>query len=600
MAFTTKIIHDSSPDMGDSPVEITEQGRPASVGLQGLTPNTVRYVRAELYEDGAKVDSDETSFQTLPVGTMTVTYGQYRRTGCHEHYVTYTYTSTYAPSSAILHVTAAGGFTANYQGAIDSQNNTILFDCDDWSGGVAYTCTATLTDIYGEEQTSAVTTLTSGTINAISCAVSGVPTQTSVTLSIDKCLDGGFYNGYVEWWPGTDDPDTDLPQGHSYFQETDSTVTVTGLAAGTEYIFRVSATLDDMQTVARSAYVRAATAHDYSNDYFYLENTYNGTNTFTLTKNGTPATSTLAYSFDKTNWTKFGLNSYTETVTVPQGGRIYLRSSNGLSKSNTSYVAFRMSKSHTAGGHIASLLDYRQMGSYSTTPTYSLYRLFYQDTALTDASGIGFAGVTDIGQRGCQRMFEGCTSLETAPALPATKVIEWGYERMFAGCTSLAAAPALQMSTLYEKCYQGMFSGCTSLTSAPALPAMTLATNCYASMFYGCTSLTAAPALPATTLANSCYEMMFDGCTSLASAPALPATTLAEGCYWGMFWDCTSLSAITCLATDISATNCTYNWVNNVAASGTFTKDAPMSGWTTGQNGIPSGWTVQDYREPAQ
>ena len=129
---------------------------------------------------------------------------------------------------------------------------------------------------------------------------------------------------------------------------------------------------------------------------------------------------------------------------------------------------------------------------------------------------------------------------------------------------------------------------------------MTLATNCYASMFYGCTSLTAAPALPATTLANSCYEMMFDGCTSLASAPALPATTLAEGCYWGMFWDCTSLSAITCLATDISATNCTYNWVNNVAASGTFTKDAPMSGWTTGQNGIPSGWTVQDYREPAQ
>jgi hypothetical protein len=45
-----------------------------------------------------------------------------------------------------------------------------------------------------------------------------------------------------------------------------------------------------------------------------------------------------------------------------------------------------------------------------------------------------------------------------------------------------------------------MFDGCTSLTTAPALPATTLAANCYSYMFYGCTSLTSAPALPATTL----------------------------------------------------------------------------------------------------
>ncbi len=64
-------------------------------------------------------------------------------------------------------------------------------------------------------------------------------------------------------------------------------------------------------------------------------------------------------------------------------------------------------------------------------------------------------------------------------------------------------------------CYYSMFRDCTSLTTAPALPATTLATSCYQNMFNGCTSLTTAPALPATTLANSCYQNMFTGCTSL-------------------------------------------------------------------------------------
>lgn len=101
--------------------------------------------------------------------------------------------------------------------------------------------------------------------------------------------------------------------------------------------------------------------------------------------------------------------------------------------------------------------------------------------------------------------------------------------------------------------------------------------------------------LPATTLEQACYSGMFQGCTSLTTAPELPATTLAERCYYQMFRGCSSLNNITCLATDISANNCTTNWVNGVAASGTFTKAASMSSWTTGNNGIPSGWTVVDY-----
>ena len=90
-------------------------------------------------------------------------------------------------------------------------------------------------------------------------------------------------------------------------------------------------------------------------------------------------------------------------------------------------------------------------------------------------------------------------------------------------------------------CYSYMFNGCTSLTQAPALPAKTLADECYSNMFEGCTSLTQAPALPATTLAYSCYYSMFEGCTSLTQAPALPATTLVSNCYDRMFENCTNI-----------------------------------------------------------
>ena len=143
-----------------------------------------------------------------------------------------------------------------------------------------------------------------------------------------------------------------------------------------------------------------------------------------------------------------------------------------------------------------------------------------------------------------------------------------------------------------------LFFGNDKLTdvSGLLLPATTLTERCYSAMFYSCTSLTSLPAdlLPATTLANSCYNFMFFGCSNLTAAPELPAPTLADYCYWCMFSSCSKLASVTCLATNISASNCTTDWLKNVAATGTFTKAPAMTSWTTGNNGIPSGWTVED------
>ena len=193
-------------------------------------------------------------------------------------------------------------------------------------------------------------------------------------------------------------------------------------------------------------------------------------------------------------------------------------------------------------------------------------------------------------------MFSGCTHLLSAERmkLPATTLANNCYQRMFNGSTSLTAAPELPATTLTNTCYQGMFQGCSSLTAAPELPATNLGYSSYAQMFYGCTSLTVAPQLPSTTIANDCYGQMFYGCTALTESPILMAETLRNGCYAQMFRGCSGLNKITCLATSISATNCTANWTDGVAANGTFIKKSSMTGWTIGVNGIPSGWTVRN------
>ena len=178
----------------------------------------------------------------------------------------------------------------------------------------------------------------------------------------------------------------------------------------------------------------------------------------------------------------------------------------------------------------------------------------------------------------------------------ATTLIEqYAFYGLFSGTEIVSAKNlVLPATTLTNYCYNSMFSKCISLVTAPKLPATTLSNGCYANMFNGCTSLVTAPKLPATTLAISCYSNMFSKCTSLVTAPELPATTLAVSCYNLMFNGCSSLNHIKCLATIISANYCTSMWVNSVSSTGTFVKNASMSSWTTGYNGIPSGWTVQD------
>jgi len=59
-----------------------------------------------------------------------------------------------------------------------------------------------------------------------------------------------------------------------------------------------------------------------------------------------------------------------------------------------------------------------------------------------------------------------------------------------------------------------------------------------------------------------------------------------------MFQGCAELAAVTCLATDISAENCTYQWLEGVAGTGAFTPANETVAWEKNSNsGIPTGWS---------
>ena len=98
--------------------------------------------------------------------------------------------------------------------------------------------------------------------------------------------------------------------------------------------------------------------------------------------------------------------------------------------------------------------------------------------------------------------------------------------------------------------------------------------------------------LPVTSLTESCYNAMFYSCTNLIAAPTLPATTLVSNCYASMFDGCSNLNYIKAMFTTGPDNMYTYRWVSGVSSTGTFVKNSAATWTTTGDTGVPTGWTV--------
>ena len=203
--------------------------------------------------------------------------------------------------------------------------------------------------------------------------------------------------------------------------------------------------------------------------------------------------------------------------------------------------------------------------SASRAEEHAFYEMFRDCTSLISTSGVNL-GVLPAGSTyQCQRMFAFCTSLRNVGTVDYDSVlgsssVSNSFYEMFRGCTSLVKAPALPHSdfTNLRYGYMYMFQDCTALREAPELPATVLEYGSYCNMFYGCTALETAPVLPASTVTTYGYSGMFYGCTSLVSAPELPALTLNNYCYQQMFENCTSLVSTPELPATTLPSGCYY------------------------------------------
>ena len=156
--------------------------------------------------------------------------------------------------------------------------------------------------------------------------------------------------------------------------------------------------------------------------------------------------------------------------------------------------------------------------------------------------------------------FEGCTRMESAPAIPDGVT---NLDHTFEGCTSLTSVPTIPDSVTSM---HSTFSGCSKLTVTPRIPdgvylmsftfekctSLTTVTNLpstlewMAGTFDGCRALTSVPDLPSKVKSIS---WAFQNCSSLVKAPVIPASV--EKIH-GAFLSCTSLSGTVVINANLS------------------------------------------------
>lgn len=295
---------------------------------------------------------------------------------------------------------------------------------------------------------------------------------------------------------------------------------------------------------------------DYSLEYFTIESLEDG-NVVSIRNKACTTKPKFYYSTDGgTTWSSITAvqGSTLSVATIDTGEKILFKcTQNALATGWDAYNGFQCSKNYIVYGNAMSLIYGDNFTSNSEFPSgykYNLIALFRDDTHVIDASNL-----------------------------------------------------ILSALTARRDCYNGMFRGCTNLRKAPKLPATTLADSCYSSMFEGCINLEEAPELPATTLANNCYQRMF--CMDrnsrittpkMTKSPVLPTSNLVSNAYNEMFKGNGNLVEITCFAGNNRGNVGCKDWVLNVSSTGIFIKKSGIE-WNEGTNGVPSGWTVEDYQE---
>lgn len=279
--------------------------------------------------------------------------------------------------------------------------------------------------------------------------------------------------------------------------------------------------------------------------------------------------------------------------------------------------------------------------------------MFWNCTGIVNAPNIKCVGSpTSSTYSTFAAMFQGCTSLETAPEKFDTDTAVRGiFTNTFDGCTSLEVAPIINIRNVigYSQAdcpmFYEMFSGCTSLTDASGINIYFSSNSSWSGyqpfyyMFYNCYNLVQSPSLHinGTLISNhrrpfwfsfyNCQNMefhdieinyiidsntnittgsgstgyvnycMFQKCSKMKSSPRITRLSLLDKEFHNAFDYCTQLKDvwIKCNA-DSSNNNGFTNWLANCGTLSGVTRTVHRAGSVTlptnSTSGVPSGWIL--------
>lgn len=262
-------------------------------------------------------------------------------------------------------------------------------------------------------------------------------------------------------------------------------------------------------------------------------------------------TSSPEYSYDKVNW----VSGNDWRIKLKPGQKVYMRCSSGYLNDEYGYIYPNSGVfgKMSVGGPLASLIDYTDMSNVTTIPQFCFYNLLFGTTTnnsvrisnnIIDISQIDFGNITTLGKG----------SLQGAFAYTNTKKIP-----------DLSGIETIGENSMYKS-------------------------------FYWCESLEDAYfESSATTVGMYGMYECFNGCVNIKKAPDLSSiTTLSYYALQRMYYNCSNLEDITVPNVSTWDTGYSYNWVYNVKTSGVMHCPTGVT-IPVGIDGIPSGWTRDDY-----
>lgn len=187
-------------------------------------------------------------------------------------------------------------------------------------------------------------------------------------------------------------------------------------------------------------------------NYFYVQDESGLGGEVWFPQRGLTVTLNIEYSTDGETWVSEPAISTSTHLTLPAGGRLYLRGSNAATAlNNNSWRWLQCDVQHSVGGDLTYLLD---PSGAPQTVNYSTFLGFFQhynasNTTLIDASKLI---LHDLGTGEIYRnTFYKCTALVRGPFIDMPVVPVRGLQDMFHDCSSLQEVKcnATNVSALY-------------------------------------------------------------------------------------------------------------------------------------------------------